>query len=71
MPMIPVECGCTYKQFGGDPLALSVKAGCAVGRTLTLNPRGMAEHLGLVPPEPVTAPESPVTRRQPRSWRPS
>jgi hypothetical protein len=63
MPMTEAECGCSFKMFNNDPLALSVKPCPQVSNSLL--PKDMAIHLKLIEPEP-----TPPTGRQARTWSP-
>lgn len=65
MAMTEATCGCKYKVFNGNPLAISFKAGCTEGR-MTLSPETIARHLGLIDAKPQEAKPG----RSPRSWRP-
>jgi hypothetical protein len=42
-------CGCRFKVFTLEPLALSVKAGCRDGRAVSMDSEAMARHLGILP----------------------
>jgi hypothetical protein len=65
MAMTEVGCGCKYKMFNDNPMALSFKAGCKEGR-MTLSPEAVARHLGLIDTKAHSTPSG----RSPRSWSP-